>query len=103
MRIPPAREGGELLNKYVMQSKTNASSQAANSTPHRGQPEVALGHSSHAQIGHRGGCKGWLSQVCGSVMQSDGVLSREGRELVRKVNVSEHSSVSKIYISARGF
>lgn len=41
--------------------------------------------------------------MCGSVMQSDGVLSREGRELVRKVNVSEHSSVGKIYISARGF
>lgn len=103
MRIPPAREWGELLNKYLMQSKTNASSQAADSTPHRGQPEVTLSHSSHAQIGHRGGCKGWLSQVCGSVMQSDEVLSREGRELVRKVNVSEHSSVGKIYISARGF
>lgn len=98
---PPAREWGELLNQYLM--KKNKSSGAADSTHHQGQLEVAQAHSSHAQIGRCDGCKRRLSQVCGSLMQSNGVLSREASELVRKVNVSEHSSVCKIYISARGF
>lgn len=65
---PPAREWGELLNEYLMKkiNTTRASSQAADSSHHQGQPAVgqALGHSSHAQMAHRGGCKGWLSQVC---------------------------------------